>query len=143
MQEYAYPYLNISVEEETGLMYSAWLREPHLHEYQEGMKHLAACISRYPMLYWIQDSTHLIHVPLQSQRQALRQIAPAVTNSQLKKIARIVALDVAYMAMFDDVVEEEQAKAAYERAVAAPRRTEVQQFQSYEEAAYWIADIKV
>lgn len=142
MQKYAYPYLNISIEELTGLMYSEWLHEPQLHEYQEGMKRLAECLTRYPVLYWIQDSTHLIHVPLENQRQALRQMAPAVINSQLKKIARIVALDVSYMAMFDDVVEEEQIKAAYKR-VAAPRKTEVQQFQSYEEAAHWIADIKV
>jgi len=141
MVELTYPYLNISIEETTGLLYSEWLRQPYEDEYWEGMDLLAACLVRYAVNYWIQDSTHLAHVPLEDQREALRQMVPAVLSSQLKKIARVVALDYGYRAMFDQLVDEEQTKAA-QRLLSAGRAIEVQQFRSYKEAADWIANIK-
>jgi hypothetical protein len=142
MPELTFPYLNISIEESTGLLYSEWLREPQHDEYLKGMNQLAECLKRYPIIYWIQDSTHLIHIPLETQRQALRQMVPAVTNSHIKKIARIVALGFAYIAMFDQVVEEEQTKAE-KMQLLVDRNIEVQQFRSYQEAADWIANFKL
>ncbi|MHC2992160.1 hypothetical protein OB13_11375 [Pontibacter sp. HJ8] len=142
MKELVFPYLHISIEHSTSLLYSVWLREPGLDEYKEGMKQLVECLERYPVFYWIQDSTHLAHVSLECQRQTLHQMAPSVTGSQLRKIARITARDFAYMAMFDEVVEEELNHADRNHTLG-DRKIEVQQFASYEEAADWIADIKV
>lgn len=142
MEEIAFPYLNISIEESTNLLYSTWLRKPEHDEYQEGMNYLANCLERFPIFFWIQESTHLLQVPLENQREALHQIAETVMYSRVKKIARIISLDFANMTMFDEVVAEKMSKME-ENQMLADRKIEVQQFNTYEEAADWIADIKV
>lgn len=142
MKELTFPYLNISIDKSTSLLYSVWLREPEFEEYKEGMKQLAECLKRYPVLYWIQDSIHLVHVPLKDQRQEMHKMAAAVICSPITKIARIVTLDYATMSLFDEVVEEMLTKAE-RNPTLADRKIEVQQFSTYEEAADWIADIKV
>ncbi|MBC3538994.1 hypothetical protein ACFSC6_10655 [Rufibacter sediminis] len=68
------------------------------------------------------------------QREIIRQLAPAVAASRLRKVARIISQDEGNRAMFGEEVRELRNR--YRASV------EVRQFRTYGEAANWIAAIR-
>ncbi|MFD2247164.1 hypothetical protein [Pontibacter ruber] len=134
MLELNLPYLNIAVEEYEGMMYSEWIRQPTHEEHLEGISKIVEFLQRYAISHWIKDSTLLTWLPLESMKQELRQILPAITTSSLKKIACLVTRDFDYMALFVTIMKEEN--------IVVNTPIDARQFRTYKAAADWIADIR-
>jgi hypothetical protein len=122
-------YLNLVVDNSARLLYSEWVREPTSEEYREGAALFAECLSTMKIEYWIQDVNRLGKVSDSDLRWALQQLVSVTASSNLKKLARISS---------DESKKEHFMRLVGHIRKQYPTAIEVQQFESYREAAEWI-----
>jgi len=128
-------YLHVWVDEQLLLMYSEWLRPVTSEEYRAGCLLLASLLQENGVIYWIAEASLVSNIVEQDQEWASKTLVPLFMSSQVKKIARINASTLASY-----VQEETQ---AYNDSSLRQNSFEFRQFWSYQEAADWIAGLRI
>ena len=134
IHEYTNSYLHLWVDRNVKFMYTEWLALPSATEYRKAAALFLLHLQEYEVEYWFMDSNRLVGLSLHEQKKVIKQLAPAVAASRLKKIARIISQDENNMVMFEETVSELKNK--YQAVV------EVKQFWNFNEAANWIMMIR-
>ena len=128
-------YLHVWVDEQLLLMYSEWLRPVTSQEYRTGCLLLAGLLQENGIINWITEASLVSSVIEQDLKWASKTLVPLFASSQVKKIARINASTLASY-----VLEETQ---PYNTSRPRPNSFEFRQFWSYQEAADWIAGLRI
>ncbi|KAA5548364.1 hypothetical protein [Adhaeribacter rhizoryzae] len=129
--EFRNSYLHLVVDDAIKLLYSEWLRPPSSQEYREAATIFAGCLQQKGIKYWIQDTNNLGEVPVEDLKWVLQELVPVGAASGLQKLARITS-DDRNLGRFMETAAQTQAK--------LNAAIEVQQFETYREAASWIDD---
>ena len=132
--EYTNSFLHLWVDTDIKLMYTEWLALPTVTEYQEAGALFVRCLQEYNVEYWLMESNRLAGLSLPEQIQVIREVAPAVAASSLKKVARIISEAEENRAMFENTIQALRNKYMSE--------VEINQFTSFNEAANWITIIR-
>ena len=127
-------YLHLWIDLNLKLMYTEWRRMPVADEYREGCEIFIALVREYAVECWIAESRELVGMPMHIQSPVLLQLAPSLTGSTLKKLARIIDKDAQSILMFENILS--SLKENHQISI------EFEHFVSFEEAADWIGMIR-
>ena len=116
-------------------MYSDWLCMVTSEEYREGNLLLLDLLLKKGIKSWIADSSRLGDISEEDQLWTLQHFVPAISQTNLTKLARISGEDTGSHAKFEHFVE--RVKPVHIGDI------QVKQFMNYKEAADWIGEIPV
>jgi len=130
MPENAPDYIQISVNTEKHLMHSRWLRDTSSAELRSGVLRFLQVIQQEDIWYWILDARLLRSPSVADQQWILKEVAPVLIASNLRKLARIGNSDVFTYMAYENIVEKTHEQFLVKTAFA--------QFTTYEAAQNWI-----
>lgn len=123
-------YIQLSVDREKHLLYTVWLRDTSSEELRTGVLSFLEIIEQEDIWYWVLDARTMRSPSIVDQRWILKEVAPALIASKLRKLARIGSTDIfSYMA-YENIVEKTRNQFEVKAAFA--------QFTSLEAALNWI-----
>lgn len=130
MSEKAPDYIQINVSREKHLMHSIWLRDTSSEELRAGVLRFLEIIQQEDIWYWMLDARLLRSPSIADQQWILKEVAPALIASNLRKLARIGNSDVFTYMTYENIVEKTHEQFSVKTAFA--------QFTTYEAALNWI-----
>lgn len=130
MSEKTLDYIQINVSREKHLMHSIWLRDTSSEELRAGVLRFLEIIQQEDIWYWMLDARLLRSPSIADQQWILKEVAPALIASNLRKLARIGNSDVFTYMTYENIVEKTHEQFSVKTAFA--------QFTTYEAALNWI-----
>ncbi len=123
-------YIRVSANEEKHLLYTIWLRDATSAELRTGVLSFLKLVETLDVWYWIVDARPLRCPSITDQHWILKEVAPALVATKLRKIARLGSNDVfSYMA-YENIAEKTRLQFNATTAFA--------QFTAYDAALDWI-----
>ncbi|MEJ8801546.1 hypothetical protein [Pontibacter sp. H249] len=133
MVEIEKEYLRVWIDRSIKLMFSEWFHPVNSEEYRVGNQLLLDLLNEYKVVNWIADSALLGEISVEDEQWTFTYLIPAMTDSALEKVARVSGADKVSFSKFEKFAQ--QAEESYIGKIV------VRQFETYKEAADWIADI--
>jgi len=130
MSEKAPEYIHINVNTQKSLMHTIWLRDTSSEELRAGVLQFLQVIQQEDIYYWLLDARLLRSPSIQDQQWILKEVAPALMASNLRKLARIGNSDVFTYMTYENIAEKTFEQFLVKAAFA--------QFTSFDAALNWI-----